>query len=119
MPQSLDRSCASLPLCLWLCLCLSFCLSLCHDHSHPHLLKLLGTPTPTLRRDAQGRPVLGEDGRPLFAGDGRRAANDTATKCKVGPGGALLDGSGNPILGEDGQPLTLPPCSIGPGGIVL
>ena len=33
--------------------------------------------------------------------------------------GTPLDSSGRPLLGPDGQPISIPPCSIGPGGVIL
>ena len=32
--------------------------------------------------------------------------------------GVLRDANGNPILGADGRPITIPPCYVGPDGVL-
>ena len=75
--------------------------------------------------DANGKPILGADGRPL-----------TLPPCTIGPGGVVLDADGNPVIGADGKTIAMsegaitdprllndpripPGGSIGPGGIIL
>ena len=87
--------------------------------------------------DANGNPVLGADGKPLYAranpnyngpgGAGGGFGNDPRIPPggRVGPGGIILDEFGNPVLGADGKPMyvtdpRIPPGgSIGPNGEIL
>ena len=46
--------------------------------------------------DANGKPILGADGRPL-----------TLPPCTIGPGGVVLDADGNPVIGADGKTIAM------------
>ena len=49
--------------------------------------------------DANGNPVLGADGKPLYVSDPRVPPGGS-----IGPNGEILDADGNPVLGADGKP---------------
>ena len=50
--------------------------------------------------DANGVPVIGADGKPMFATDERVPPGGT-----IGAGGVILGPDGQPVLGPDGQPM--------------
>ena len=61
--------------------------------------------------DANGRPILGGDGKPIVVD---RSGSSIAAD------GSVLDASGLPVLGSDGAPIRVPRGgSIAPDGTVL
>ena len=62
--------------------------------------------------DANGKPVLGADGKPIRLTDPRVPPGGS-----IGPGGQILDKDGKPALGADGKPMIVSsPSQIPPGG---